>query len=169
MKKTVLTLCMIHNDTHILLGRKKRGLGVGFWNGFGGHVEEGETIEQAAVREVGEEVGIMPRGLRKRGVLNFEIKTYPELLEVHVFSAPEFAGEPRASEEMEPHWFSQGEIPYDQMWKDDRYWLPLLLAGKNFAGAFYFKDNNTLVRHIIHEIKHEIKGEVEKTPKSYIV
>lgn len=149
MTKTVLTLCVIHNDTHILLGRKKRGLGTGFWNGFGGHVEEGEAIEDAAHREVVEEIGVIPRNLRKRGVLNFEIATHPELLEVHVFSAREFEGEPLETEEMEPCWFTHTEIPYDKMWADDKYWLPLLLQGKNFSGTFYFRDNSTLIHHTL--------------------
>ena len=36
---------------------KKRGFGEGKWNGFGGKVEEGETILQAALRELKEECG----------------------------------------------------------------------------------------------------------------
>lgn len=150
--KAILTLCVIYNDTHILLGRKKRGLGTGLWNGFGGHVEQGETIAEAAKREVREEIGVIPRNLRKRGVLNFEIKTHPELLEVYVFSAQEFDGEPEETAEMAPCWFARAAIPFDQMWKDDRYWLPVLLAGRNFEGEFYFANNDTLVRHAIKEI-----------------
>ena len=36
---------------------KKRGFGEGKWNGFGGKVEVGETIVEAAAREVKEECG----------------------------------------------------------------------------------------------------------------
>ena len=36
---------------------KKRGFGVGKWNGFGGKVEAGETVVEAAAREVTEECG----------------------------------------------------------------------------------------------------------------
>lgn len=42
----------------VLLGLKKRGFGTGKWNGFGGKVEPGETIRQAAIREMKEEAGI---------------------------------------------------------------------------------------------------------------
>lgn len=42
----------------ILLGLKKRGFGAGKWNGFGGKVEKGETIEAAALRELEEESGL---------------------------------------------------------------------------------------------------------------
>ena len=35
----------------LLLGMKLRDFGKGYWNGFGGKVDPGETIEEAAVRE----------------------------------------------------------------------------------------------------------------------
>jgi len=150
--KKVLTLCVVHNDTHILLGKKKRGFGKGRWNGFGGKVEKGETIEDAAKRELKEEAYISPLDIRKRGVLNFEFENNPEILEVHVFSASSFEGEPKESEEMRPKWFSINKIPYEKMWPDDKHWLPVLFSGKNFEGDFYFRDNNTLLRQKIREI-----------------
>ncbi len=53
------TLVFVFNPkNHILLAMKKRGFGEGKWNGAGGKVEEGETIVQAASRELQEETGI---------------------------------------------------------------------------------------------------------------
>jgi 8-oxo-dGTP pyrophosphatase MutT (NUDIX family) len=52
-RKKIFTLILItrKNSREILLGfKKKKGLGQGKWNGFGGKVEPGETINQAAVR-----------------------------------------------------------------------------------------------------------------------
>lgn len=46
----VLTLAFIRETSRILLGLKKKGFGEGRWNGFGGKVEPGETIHEAAVR-----------------------------------------------------------------------------------------------------------------------
>ena len=46
----LLTLAFVKTSTDILLGYKKRGFGMGRWNGFGGKVEAGETIEDAAKR-----------------------------------------------------------------------------------------------------------------------
>ena len=46
VKKKVLTLVHIRDEENILLGMKKRGFGVGKWNGFGGKVQPGETILQ---------------------------------------------------------------------------------------------------------------------------
>jgi 8-oxo-dGTP diphosphatase/2-hydroxy-dATP diphosphatase len=139
MIKRILTLCIIHKDSKILLGMKKRGFGVGFWNGFGGKVKEGESIEEAAKRETKEEIGVVPLDLKKMGILRFQFKGEPEILEVHVFSCSNFEGEIKETEEMKPKWFKIEQIPFDQMWPDDKYWLPLLLKGKNFRGKFYFE------------------------------
>ena len=46
----VLTLAFIRETTRVLLGLKKRGFGEGRWNGFGGKVQTGESIELAAKR-----------------------------------------------------------------------------------------------------------------------
>ncbi|MES2314828.1 MAG: 8-oxo-dGTP diphosphatase [Patescibacteria group bacterium] len=137
--RKLLTLCLIVKDHRVLLGMKKRGFGEGHWNGFGGKVEPGEEIESAAKREVFEEAGVTLSSAEKTGVLNFEFESDPEkLLEVHVFRSDVFTGEPIETEEMRPQWFAFDEIPYDKMWSDDAYWLPLLLKGKKFEGYFLF-------------------------------
>ncbi|MFA7252553.1 MAG: 8-oxo-dGTP diphosphatase [Candidatus Paceibacterota bacterium] len=123
--KKVLTLCVPVKDGKILLGMKKRGFGVGRWNGFGGKVESGETIEQGALREIGEETGITDGVLEKRGVLDFSFQNDEKVLEVHIFKLTHFIGEPIETEEMRPEWFSLDSIPFSQMWSDDEYWFPL--------------------------------------------
>ena len=103
--KTVLTLCLVYQHPNILLGMKKRGFGVGKWNGFGGKVLLTETIEEAVRREVQEEAGIEVKDLSKMGILDFIFVDRPETLEVHVFRSQEFSGIPIESEEMKPQWF----------------------------------------------------------------
>lgn len=138
-----LTLCMVHQGNKILLGMKKRRFGAGRWNGFGGKLDVGETIEQAAIREMNEEVGIVPIDLEERGVINFEFENDNVVLEVHIFSVTKFTGEPVETEEMRPQWFDTDKIPYEQMWSDDIYWLPLFLQGKKFKGTFLFDKPST--------------------------
>jgi len=133
----------------VLLGMKKRGFGEGRWNGFGGKVEEGETIEQAMQREMQEECGILLKDFDKRGVLEFEFQGQPEILQVHVFSAKDFEGDPIETEEMRPQWFSVKEIPFAKMWPDDKHWFPLFLEGKNFKGRFLFQDHDTILEYTL--------------------
>ena len=51
-RNKLLTLVFVLDESQILLGLKKRGFGCGRWNGFGGKVENGETIVEAAKRFV---------------------------------------------------------------------------------------------------------------------
>ena len=64
----------IDNNKSILLGMKLRGFGIGKWNGFGGKIEAGETIEEGAIREVHEECGIKVISLVRIGYLVFKMK-----------------------------------------------------------------------------------------------
>ena len=151
--RTLLTLCMIHQHPRVLLGMKKRGFGAGKWNGFGGHIEKGETIEEATRREIREEAGLEVGELSKNGVIEFEWKGKPEILEVHVFRTDSFSGEPRESEEMKPQWFHIDELPYDEMWVDDKYWSPLLFERKKFTAKFLFDADDKILEHTLTEVR----------------
>ena len=112
--KKVQTLCVVYQPPRVLLGMKKRGFGQGRWNGFGGNVIEGETIENAARREVLEEAGIQVGTIEKMGVILFEFQGKPDTPEVHIFKTNEFTGEPKESDEMRPQWFEESDIPYER-------------------------------------------------------
>lgn len=145
MKKT-LTLAYLLRDEEICLGMKKRGFGEGNWNGFGGKVEGGETVEGATVREIGEECGVRVREehLEKVAIIEFFFKDRKHL-EVHSFFVREWGGEPVETEEMRPEWFPFAEIPYEKMWADDPYWLPRALLGEKLVGKVSFKrDEKTI-------------------------
>ncbi len=150
--KKILTLVIIHQKDRVLLGMKKRGFGVGNWNGFGGKVQEGESIEAAARRELLEEAGVTAQNLEKMGVMDFSWKGKEEdILQVHIFKATDFSGEPTESEEMKPQWFSVNEIPLEKMWSDDKYWIPLFLENKKFSGNFVFGEHNNIIEYKINE------------------
>ena len=67
------TLCFLIRKNEICLAMKRHGFGKGKWNGVGGKVDEGETIEKAAIRELYEEVGVSVEGrdLRSAGSATF--------------------------------------------------------------------------------------------------
>jgi len=149
--KIILTLCIICSKNRVLLGHKKRGFGSGLWNGFGGKVEAGETPEEAMIRETEEEACISPKSYKQCGLLHFSFDDQPQIVEVHVFRADGYEGHPAETEEMAPRWFSENDLPFDNMWQDDRYWFPLLLANKSFEGYFFFKDQQTLDSYTLEE------------------
>ncbi len=142
-----MTLLIVQKNNRVLLGMKKRGFGAGRWNGFGGKVEPSETIEAAARREVKEEAGIEVNGLEKMGVINFDFKNKPGILQVNIFKSVDFSGEPAESEEMKPQWFDLDKIPFNEMFPDDIHWMPLFLADKKFTGRFLFGEGegNTIL------------------------
>ena len=149
--KKILTLCIIYRHPEVLLGMKKRGFGQGRWNGFGGKLIEGEDIEETVKREVKEEVGLAVNNIEKVGIIEYEFRGNPEILEVHLFKTDKFIGEPKESEEMKPRWFGIKEIPFQEMWPSDRYWFPLLLGGKKFKGKFIHKDLDNILEYELKE------------------
>ncbi len=154
MNRTLFTLVFVVRDDQILLGMKKRGFGAGRWNGFGGKVEAGESIEEAARRETTEESGIRILALERVGVHEFRFTVRPdEILEAHVFRVQDYEWEPIETEEMRPEWFPIDAIPYDTMWSDDRYWFPIFLAGKKFRTKFLFGEGDVVLEQDIQVVE----------------
>jgi hypothetical protein len=59
---------------------------------------------------------------------------------VHVFTAKEFKGEPEETEEARPERFEIKNLPYEDMWPDDKYWFQKMLDGEDFEARFYFDE-----------------------------
>ncbi len=151
------TLCFLlrkrDGRPEVLLALKKQGFGQGKWNGIGGKVDAGETLEEATRREVIEEIGVEVGSLEKVAVLTFYFippASDPDWnQEVHVFLARSWRGKPRESEEMRPQWVAYEDVPYGEMWADDRLWLPRVLRGERLNGVFTFSDTETIVQQEI--------------------
>jgi len=131
----------------VLLIRKKRGLGAGKINAPGGKLEPGESALASAIREVQEEIGVTPAAIEERGMLHFQFADGYSL-QCTVFVASEFEGEPIETAEAIPIWFAIDEIPFDQMWEDDRHWLPGALNGRSFDAWFIFDGDRMLWKQI---------------------
>jgi len=155
------TLCLLikerENDKKLLLAMKKRGFGVGKWNGVGGKIDPkkgDKNIVDATIRETEEEIGIRVKNLEKVAVLNFYFPYNQAWNQsVHVFLSKKWDGEPTESEEMLPKWFNTEAIPFEEMWEDDKFWLPRVLSGKKLKASFIFKKGEKITKQNIEIVK----------------
>ena len=139
-----VTLCFLKNGENICIAMKKRGFGEGKWNSVGGKVDEGEIIEEAAVRELEEEIGVRSHTdhLEKVGDIKFYFNGKPEWNQrMHIYFVHSWESEPEESEEMLPKWHHKDKLPYKDMWVDDSHWLPKVLEGKKIQATFYFNND----------------------------
>ena len=146
------TLCFpVRPDGKLLLGRKKRGFGDSKWNGFGGKIEAGENFLQCAVRELREETGLIAReeDLELVGFLDFHFSASPDLDHIgFVYFLRQWQGNVHATEAMEPQWFDPSALRYDEMWKGDRTWIPMLLKKEKVKGIITFAEDNENLQHL---------------------
>ncbi|BEI81801.1 hypothetical protein CcaverHIS002_0209610 [Cutaneotrichosporon cavernicola] len=149
--RTSFTLVFPITGEQILLGLKRRGFGQDLMNGFGGKVEDGESIEDAAIRELEEECGIRTTvsELEPRGRLTIvrPIHAGPTVFaKIFLFTCRTWSGHPVESDEMQPVWFDTHCLPFKQMWPDAPLYLPHLLKDTQdtcITGKFQYVESST--------------------------
>ncbi|OLY79905.1 7,8-dihydro-8-oxoguanine triphosphatase [Smittium mucronatum] len=161
VKPCTLALIFKQDRSKVLLGYKKRGFGVGLYNGFGGKIQHEESALEGAKRELEEESGLTSEDLVKIGILYFEFESDPVILTAHLYTSDRFNGVPVETEEMRPEWFDINNIPFTKMWNDDKYWFSFAVENKPFIARFSFKsDLKTIVRHNINFVDPQLLNEV---------
>lgn len=128
----------------VLVGRKLTGLGAGKAVAPGGKIQPGESPEDAVVREVAEETGIVidPAALEPRGMIDYTFPTKPDWSQrSFVFVCRSFLGGGEPSDELVPEWWPLDRVPFERMWDDARFWLPVVLAGGRVDASFVFGED----------------------------
>ncbi|MDD4151336.1 MAG: 8-oxo-dGTP diphosphatase [Candidatus Gracilibacteria bacterium] len=146
MRQTTLAL-VFDNESNIILCMKKRGFGVGLYNGAGGKVEIGETIIAGAKRELFEEtsIDVSENDLKYVGVLHFYFDTNTDWnQDVNLYVVKNYVGDFVESEEMKPEKFKISDIPFDKMWEDDIIWLPRVINNEEVEYDFIFDENGKI-------------------------
>lgn len=107
-EKTELTvLCLLCDGDRILLQDRVKD----DWRGYampGGHVEPGESIVDAVIREIKEETGLTVTSPKLCGVKQFPIAGGRYL--VFLFRADQFSGQLCSSEEGSVEWIARSEL-----------------------------------------------------------
>jgi ADP-ribose pyrophosphatase YjhB (NUDIX family) len=161
----------------VLLAKKTRKTGAEKWNGYGGGVEEGETVVQCAIRETREESGgnnylsdkfpyssmitLNTPYLVKRAIFTFRnADTGAPDFEVHVFECSNVSGIADETEEMkDPTWFSVSDLPLNEMMSADSLFIERILMGKELLTGEFVHDSEWNVK------SYSIKS-VKELPKS---
>ncbi|KAJ2617319.1 Nudix (Nucleoside diphosphate linked moiety X)-type motif 1 [Coemansia sp. RSA 1804] len=136
-KYFTLIIPFSHTNDQVLLGLKKRGTGTGLWNGFGGKLEKGESIDECAVRELREESGVAAVDMTYVGVLYMNCTDGVGDTMIFVYKC-KCGGTIVESDEMRPKWFGVDGIPYSEMYEEAVLWWPVLLDNEDprFVASF---------------------------------
>lgn len=141
----------------VLLGLRKKvsnDLGQDNYAGIGGKLEDGESFDECLVREVEEEIGVRVTRYENLGNVRFINPHNTKWnMRVEIYITTEWEGEPVETEVIKPLWFPLGNIPYESMFRDNKYWLPQVLEGKSVEGVFLFGEG-----HDVEDMRIVVSG-----------
>ena len=128
------------DNSYLLLYRnkKKNDMNEGKWIGVGGHIEKGETADEAVIREVYEETGLTVHSLSCGGEVLFINNDYQELM--YVYEIEDFFGELKQCDEGELAWVDIDKMLSLPMWEGDKAYLPLLKKKEYFKLKICYRD-----------------------------
>lgn len=142
-------------DDVVLLGLRKKvseKLGQDVVAGIGGKVEEGESDEDALIRESKEEVDITPLEFELRGRINFIVPGKPKWSQsVAVYICTKWRGRPKETTVIKPEWYKKAKLPFANMWEDNAIWLPKVLAGETVNAVFLLDENERVVEYVFEQ------------------
>lgn len=143
------TLCYVRSNKKTLMLhriKKAQDMHKGKWNGLGGKLENGESPEECAVREIEEESGLRVSDPQLRGVLTFPAFDGMEDWYVFVFTATQFTGELIDSPEGVLGWVDDEKLFDLNLWAGDKIFMRWLNQDKFFSGKFTYNEGQ-LVEH----------------------
>ena len=146
MEETVLAYIFNENDEVLMLFRNKKKVDInkGKWMGVGGHIEKGETPDQALVREIKEETNLDVLSFKLRGTLLFINNDYQE--KIYLYTVNKYQGIIEECNEGDLQFFKKEDVLNLNMWKGDYYFYQLLLDDEPYFELILTYDNDKLVK-----------------------
>lgn len=141
-------LCYIENNKneYLMLHRVKKNndLNEGKWIGVGGHIKTCESIDDALIREVNEETGLILNSFIKRGIVRFINDDYSEIM--HLYTSNSYSGDIIDCDEGILKWIPKNEIFSLNLWEGDRIFLNKLINDDEYFDIKLIYSNNTFIR-----------------------
>jgi 8-oxo-dGTP diphosphatase len=138
------TLCYLKKDGKTLMlyrNKKSNDMNGGKWIGLGGKLEEGETPEECALREIKEESGYIAKNLILKGILTFPAFDGFECWYVFLYLVTDFEGEILESNEGTLKWIDDEKLMNLEMWEGDKIFLSWLNENGIYSAKFIYKNN----------------------------
>jgi len=145
------TLVYLQKDDKTLMiypADHKHDLYKGKWNGLGGKLNEEETPEEGAIREVKEESGLEVHSLKLKGILTFPKVDRKNDWYIFVYTSNDFSGKIRESSEGKLQWVETSKLLELNLWEGDYIFLPWLFKNKFFSARFVY-DEGKLKDHSV--------------------
>lgn len=143
MKKQTTGVYLLKDNKILFLVRNKKNDKMhqqGMYLPIGGHVELGEGIEEAAIREVKEESGITVHSVDLRGILYIRSQNTGEYdIVMFLFTSSNFIGEPKDGREGRFEWVDIDKIQKINLYEGDKIFLDMLLKHEFYVLEFLYK------------------------------
>lgn len=139
------TLCYVtdkKNNSTLMIHRvkKENDYHHGKWNGLGGKLEQGESPQECAIREIKEESGLIVKDIVLKGMITFPLFDDKDDWYVFLFVTDSFEGELIESNEGNLAWIPNEKLTEINLWDGDKIFIPWLSGNKFFSAKFNYID-----------------------------